>query len=68
MDMTIIAIGILIVLMGLCAWWALRSYKHAKWVQFTIATVLFVLLGYGWEFFPILLFLVIAPIFGWSFT
>ena len=65
---TPLAYGLLVVLMGLLAWWCFRAYKKALWVRFTFALILFVLLGFGWSFFPILLFLLLAPIFGWSFT
>lgn len=65
---TYVALGILLVLMGLSAWWAFRSYKNQHWARFSIAVALLVLLGLGWNFFPVLLFLLLAPIFGWSFS
>ena len=65
---SIVALGILFVLMGLVAWWAFRSYKYQRWVRFVFSVALLVLMGFGWQFFPVLLFLTLAPIFGWSFS
>ncbi len=65
---SIVAVGILFVLMGLDAWWAFRSYKRQKWVRFVFSVALLVLMGFGWQFFPVILFLILAPIFGWSFS
>lgn len=65
---SIIAYGLLVLLMALSAWWAVRSYKKAHWMRFVLSLTLFVLLGFGWSFFPVLLFLILAPIFGWSFS
>lgn len=65
---SIVSLGILFVLMGLTAWWAFRSYKHARWVRFAFSVALLVLMGFGWQFFPVILFLILAPIFGWSFS
>jgi len=65
---SIISLGILFVLMGLTAWWAFRSYKLAHWVRFTIAVGLLVLMGFGWQFFPVLLFLIVGPFLGLSFS
>lgn len=65
---THIALGLLLVLMALCAWWAVRSYKAARWGRFGVSVVLLLLMGFGWNFFPVLLFLLLAPVFGWSFS
>lgn len=65
---TYVSLGILLLLMALVAWWAFRSYKHQRWVRFSFAVALLMLLGIGWNFFPVLLFLILAPIFGWSFS
>jgi hypothetical protein len=56
------------VLMALCAWWCFRSYKNQRWIRFAVALALLVLLGFGYNYFPLLLFLVLAPVFGWSFS
>jgi hypothetical protein len=53
---TISSLGLLLLLMALVAWWAFRSYKRQKWVRFAFSVALLVLMGFGWQFFPVLLF------------
>ena len=69
MDLfTIATLGLLLLLMALVAWWAFRSSKNQRWVRFSLAVLLLVILGFGWNYFPVIVFLLLAPIFGWSFS
>ncbi len=65
---SIVAYSLLVLLMALTAWWAVRSYKKTHWMRFSVALILFVLLGFGWNFFPVLLFLIVGPFLGLSFS
>ena len=65
---TLVSLGLLLVVMGLVAWWAFRSYKRQHWIRFSFAVLLLLLLGFGWNYFPLLVFLLLGPIFGWSFS
>ncbi len=65
---SIISLVVLFILMGLDAWWAFRSYKRARWVRFAIAVTLLVLMGFGWQYFPVILFLLVGPFLGLSFS
>ena len=58
----------LFVLMALLAWWAFRSYAKARWMRFSLAVLLLVLLGFLWQLFPTLVYMLLAIPMGWSFT
>lgn len=63
-----LTVGVLLLLMALCAWGAFRSYKAAHWGRFVLSVALLLVLGFGWNYFPILVFLLLGPVFGWSFS
>ncbi len=65
---TIVSLGLLLVLMALCAWWAVKSYKRQHWGRLGVSVVLLLILGFGWNYFPVVVFLLLRPIFGWSFS
>lgn len=63
-----LSLGLLALLMGVCAWWGIHAYKRGKKAQCTIAVLILLVLGFGWQYFPTILFLILAPMFGWSFS
>ncbi len=65
---TIITLCVLLALLGLAGWWAVSAFKRQRWISFTIAFGLMLVLGFGWNYFPLLVWMILAPIFGWSFT
>lgn len=65
---TLATLGLLLALMALDLWWAIRSYRAQRWVRFVVATVLLVLMGFGWNYFPVIVFLLLGPVFGRSFS
>ena len=65
---TIASLCVLLVLIALTGWWAIRAFRAQRWVSFSFALVLLLILGFGWNYFPLVVFLLLGPIFGWSFS
>lgn len=67
-NFNLLAYTILALIIALLGSWGFRSYKAKHWARLTIAVLLIAIFGLGWQFFPILVFLIAAPIFGLAFS